>query len=64
MATALRTQYLTPEEFEKQYDHEKPNYEYWFGEPIQKSMGRDIPVSRIWDELDRYLSVSSSSQTT
>ena len=29
---------LSIAEFEKQYGGEKPYYEYWYGEPIQKSM--------------------------
>jgi len=35
MATAAR---LTIAEFEQQYGAEKPYYEYWYGEPVQKSM--------------------------
>lgn len=30
-------QKLTVAEFEKQYGREKPYYEYWYGEPVQKS---------------------------
>ena len=37
MATAARP--LTLEEFRARYAGEKPSYEYWFGEAIQKSMG-------------------------
>jgi Uma2 family endonuclease len=29
---------MTVEQFERQYGHEKPYFEYWFGEPIQKAM--------------------------
>ena len=28
---------MTVEQFEQQYGHEKPYFEYWFGEPIQKA---------------------------
>jgi Uma2 family endonuclease len=35
MATA--THLLTLEEFRARYAHEKPHYEYWFGEAVQKS---------------------------
>jgi len=28
---------MTVEQFERQYGHEKPYFEYWFGEPIQKA---------------------------
>ncbi|MBV9611948.1 MAG: Uma2 family endonuclease [Acidobacteriaceae bacterium] len=35
MATAAK---LTIAEFEQQYGEEKPYYEYWYGEPVQKSM--------------------------
>ena len=37
MATA-RTDLLTLEEFRERYAEEKPYYEYWFGEAIQKSV--------------------------
>ncbi|MBV8896570.1 MAG: Uma2 family endonuclease [Acidobacteriaceae bacterium] len=36
MATAAAK--LTVAEFESQYGQEKPYYEYWHGEPVQKSM--------------------------
>ncbi len=36
MATA--TNLLTLEEFRKRYAEEKPYYEYWFGEAVQKSV--------------------------
>lgn len=36
MATA--PQLLTLEEFRSRYGQQKPYYEYWFGEPVQKSM--------------------------
>jgi Uma2 family endonuclease len=36
MATV--TEKLTVPEFEKQYGHEKPYYEFWYGEAVQKSM--------------------------
>ncbi len=36
MATVLPA--LTVAEFEAQYGHEKPYYEFWYGEAIQKSM--------------------------
>jgi Uma2 family endonuclease len=36
MATAAAK--LTVAEFEKQYGREKPYYEYWYGEAVQKSM--------------------------
>jgi Uma2 family endonuclease len=36
MATA--THLLTLEEFHARYDGEKPYYEYWFGEAVQKSV--------------------------
>ena len=36
MATA--TQLLSLEEFRSRYRQEKPYFEYWFGEPIQKTM--------------------------
>ncbi len=29
---------MTVEQFDRQYGHEKPYYEYWFGEPIQKAV--------------------------
>ncbi|MBV8895850.1 MAG: Uma2 family endonuclease [Acidobacteriaceae bacterium] len=29
---------MTVEQFEAQYGQEKPYFEYWFGEPVQKSM--------------------------
>lgn len=29
---------MTVEQFEKQYGQEKPYFEYWFGEPVQKSV--------------------------
>jgi Uma2 family endonuclease len=32
------TEKLTVPEFEKQYGHEKPYYEFWYGEAVQKSM--------------------------
>jgi Uma2 family endonuclease len=35
MATV--TQPLTLEEFRSRYRHQKPYFEYWFGEPIQKT---------------------------
>lgn len=37
MATAAHP--LTLEEFHARYAGQKPSYEYWFGEAIQKSMG-------------------------
>ena len=36
MATVLHT--LTVAEFEAQFGYEKPSYEFWYGEAIQKSM--------------------------
>jgi len=36
MATAVQS--LTPEEFHSRYNGEKPNWEYWHGEAIQKSV--------------------------
>ena len=36
MATALHR--LTLEEFETRFGHEKPYYEFWYGEAVQKSM--------------------------
>ncbi len=36
MATATRS--LTLEEFRCRYENEKPYYEYWFGEAVQKSV--------------------------
>ena len=35
---APATHLLTLEEFRCRYEHEKPYYEYWFGEAIQKSV--------------------------
>jgi Uma2 family endonuclease len=32
------TEKLTVPEFENQYGHEKPYYEFWYGEAVQKSM--------------------------
>lgn len=29
---------MTVEQFERQYGQQKPYFEYWFGEPVQKSM--------------------------
>jgi Uma2 family endonuclease len=29
---------MTVEQFDKRYGHEKPYFEYWFGEPVQKAM--------------------------
>ena len=29
---------MTVEQFERQYGHEKPYFEYWFGQPVQKAM--------------------------
>jgi Uma2 family endonuclease len=29
---------MTVEQFERQYGQEKPYFEYWFGQPVQKSM--------------------------
>jgi Uma2 family endonuclease len=29
---------VTVEQFERQYEHCKPYFEYWFGEPVQKSI--------------------------
>jgi len=37
MATAVST--LTLEEFRARYAGQKPHYEYWFGEAIQKTVG-------------------------
>ena len=36
MATVSQT--LTAAEFEARFGHEKPYYEFWYGEAIQKSM--------------------------
>lgn len=36
MATASK--HLTLEEFRAQFEGRKPHFEYWFGEPVQKSM--------------------------
>ncbi len=35
---ASAAQFLTLQQFEQTYGDEKPYYEYWFGEAIQKSM--------------------------
>jgi Uma2 family endonuclease len=35
---ATITEKLTVTEFEKQYGHEKPYYEFWHGDAVQKSM--------------------------
>lgn len=35
---AIVTQPLTLEEFRSRYREQKPYFEYWFGEPIQKTM--------------------------
>lgn len=35
---ASATRHLTLEEFRAQYQGRKPYFEYWFGEPVQKSM--------------------------
>lgn len=35
---AAAPDYLSLEQFERLYEGEKPHYEYWFGEAIQKSM--------------------------
>jgi Uma2 family endonuclease len=40
MATALQS--LSVTEFEEQYGHEKPYYEFWYGEAIQKSMPSSV----------------------
>lgn len=29
---------MTVEQFDQQYGHQKPYFEYWFGEPVQKQM--------------------------
>ncbi|HEY6990515.1 MAG TPA: Uma2 family endonuclease, partial [Bryobacteraceae bacterium] len=29
---------MTVEQFERQYGHEKPYFEFWFGQPVQKAM--------------------------
>ncbi len=29
---------MTVEQFERQYGHEKPYFEYWFGQPVQEAM--------------------------
>jgi Uma2 family endonuclease len=36
------TTHLSLEEFHRRYDGEKPNYEYWFGEAVQKPMATDL----------------------
>jgi Uma2 family endonuclease len=38
MAARSQAGYLTPEEFERLYSDEKPYYEYWDGQAIQKPM--------------------------
>ncbi len=38
LTMATTTERLTLTEFERQYGHEKPWYEYWRGEAVQKSM--------------------------
>jgi Uma2 family endonuclease len=35
---ASPAQFLSLQQFEQTYGHEKPYYEYWFGEAVQKSM--------------------------
>lgn len=41
-AMATAAQLLTPEQFEAQYNCEKPNYEYWYGEAIQKATATNL----------------------
>jgi Uma2 family endonuclease len=35
---ATASKQLTLEEFRAQFEGRKPHFEYWFGEPVQKSM--------------------------
>ncbi len=62
MATVLHT--LSVAEFEAQFGHEKPYYEFWFGEAIQKSMPTWIHglLQRILMELLRGAGYKTGSE--
>jgi Uma2 family endonuclease len=62
MAAALST--LTIAEFEAQFGHEKPHYEFWYGEAVQKSMPTWIHglLQRILMELLREAGYKAGSE--
>lgn len=57
---------LTVEEFQKQYGHEKPYYEFWHGEPVQKSMATWLHglLQRILMELLSQAGYKAASEVT
>jgi hypothetical protein len=55
MATASRP--LTLDEFHARYRGQKPHFEYWFGEAIQKAVpnGAAIQLADVWRDLEEQL---------
>jgi Uma2 family endonuclease len=61
---ASSSQTLTMAEFEEQFGHEKPYYEFWYGEAIQKSMPTWVHglLQRILMELLREAGYKAGSE--
>jgi Uma2 family endonuclease len=61
---ASSSQTLTIAEFEEQFGHEKPYYEFWYGEAIQKSMPTWVHglLQRILMELLREAGYKAGSE--
>jgi hypothetical protein len=46
---AAASNFLSVQQFDELYEREKPYYEYWFGEAIQKP----IPLPELFAQVDK-----------